>query len=168
MTDRKARIAALAAKAGRSANDDVSHDESEPKRSKVISEKKSALEIALDDQSLSKDALPSTTGMLAPKKVNWDLKRDIQEKVEKLDRHTQRAIIQLLRERLEQEAEQVVHDGIDLDWVYLCSMESTSFSSSFRGLNNRDDDDVHAWQVKITSNVATTPITKFNTIVYKL
>ena len=115
MTDRKARIAALAAKAGRSANDDVSINESEPKRSKVMPEKKSALEIALDDQSLSKDALPSTTDMLAPKKVNWDLKRDIQEKVEKLDRHTQRAIIQLLRERLEQEAEQVVHDGIDLD-----------------------------------------------------
>lgn len=40
----------------------------------------------------------------ATKKVNWDLKRDIQQKMEKLEKRTQRAIVQLLRERLEKEA----------------------------------------------------------------
>lgn len=38
------------------------------------------------------------------KKVNWDLKRDIQHKMDKLEKRTQRAIVQLLRERLEKEA----------------------------------------------------------------
>ena len=115
MTDRKARIAALSAKAGRSSNDDVSQIESEPKRPKVIPEMKSALEIALEEQSISMDNSSSTTDMMAPKKLNWDLKRDIQGKMLKLERHTQRAIIQLLRERLEQEAEHEADDGVDLD-----------------------------------------------------
>eukprot|EP00040_Diaphanoeca_grandis_P014718 m.74791 g.74791 ORF g.74791 m.74791 type:complete len:114 (-) comp24700_c0_seq1:500-841(-) len=34
---------------------------------------------------------------LAPQKVDWDLKRDIAPKLEKLDRRTQRAINELLR-----------------------------------------------------------------------
>jgi coiled-coil domain-containing protein 12 len=46
----------------------------------------------------------------APKKINWDLKRDIQPKLDKLERRTQRAIVELLRERLEREAAQ---DDID-------------------------------------------------------
>jgi len=33
---------------------------------------------------------------LAPKKPNWDLKRDVAKKLEKLDRRTQRAIAELL------------------------------------------------------------------------
>ncbi|XP_041372257.1 coiled-coil domain-containing protein 12-like [Gigantopelta aegis] len=37
---------------------------------------------------------------LAPRKPDWDLKRDIAPKLEKLDRHTQRAIAELIRERL--------------------------------------------------------------------
>ena len=41
---------------------------------------------------------------VAPRKINWDLKRDIQPKLDKLERRTQRAIVALLRERLEQEA----------------------------------------------------------------
>ena len=38
------------------------------------------------------------------KKVNWDLKRDIQHKMDKLERRTQRSIVELLRERLAREA----------------------------------------------------------------
>jgi coiled-coil domain-containing protein 12 len=41
---------------------------------------------------------------VATRKVNWDLKRDVQYKMEKLERRTQRAIVGLLRERLEREA----------------------------------------------------------------
>lgn len=51
---------------------------------------------------------PSTT-----KKVNWDLKRDIQQKMEKLEKRTQRAIVQLLRERLEKEAAMGMEGGED-------------------------------------------------------
>jgi coiled-coil domain-containing protein 12 len=45
------------------------------------------------------------TPSASTKKVNWDLKRDIQHKMDKLEKRTQRAIVQLLRERLEKEAE---------------------------------------------------------------
>lgn len=38
---------------------------------------------------------------LAPKKPNWDLKRDIEKKLEKLDSRTQRAIYEIIRQRLE-------------------------------------------------------------------
>lgn len=37
---------------------------------------------------------------IVPKKVNWDLKRHCEAKVEKLRKRTQRAIVDLLREKL--------------------------------------------------------------------
>ncbi|XP_053569689.1 coiled-coil domain-containing protein 12 [Bombina bombina] len=37
---------------------------------------------------------------LAPRKPDWDLKRDVAKKLEKLDKRTQRAIAELIRERL--------------------------------------------------------------------
>ncbi|XP_076366542.1 coiled-coil domain-containing protein 12 isoform X2 [Tachypleus tridentatus] len=37
---------------------------------------------------------------LAPRKPDWDLKRDVAKKLEKLERKTQRAIAELIRERL--------------------------------------------------------------------
>ena len=40
---------------------------------------------------------------LAPRKPDWDLKRDIGPKLEKLERKTQRAIAELIRERLQEE-----------------------------------------------------------------
>ncbi|KAJ3299127.1 Coiled-coil domain-containing protein 12 [Borealophlyctis nickersoniae] len=40
---------------------------------------------------------------LAPKKPNWDLKRDLEKKTEKLERRTQAAIADIIRERLRQE-----------------------------------------------------------------
>lgn len=39
---------------------------------------------------------------LAPRKPDWDLKRDINKKLEKLERRTQRAIAELIRERLKE------------------------------------------------------------------
>ncbi|KAL5010999.1 hypothetical protein ScPMuIL_013304 [Solemya velum] len=37
---------------------------------------------------------------LAPRKPDWDLKRDVSKKLAKLERRTQRAIVELIRERL--------------------------------------------------------------------
>ena len=37
---------------------------------------------------------------IAPKKANWDLKRDVEKKLEKLNRRTQRAIVDIIRERM--------------------------------------------------------------------
>ena len=40
---------------------------------------------------------------LAPRKPDWDLKRDVAPKLEKLERRTQKAIAELIRERLKEE-----------------------------------------------------------------
>lgn len=40
---------------------------------------------------------------LAPRKPDWDLKRDIEKRISKLERRTQRAIAELIRERLKGE-----------------------------------------------------------------
>ncbi|BFZ22487.1 hypothetical protein BsWGS_25526 [Bradybaena similaris] len=45
---------------------------------------------------------------LAPRKPDWDLKRDISKKLEKLERRTQRAIAELIRERLKSNQEDLV------------------------------------------------------------
>ncbi|ORX50325.1 hypothetical protein BCR36DRAFT_412348 [Piromyces finnis] len=39
---------------------------------------------------------------LAPKKPNWDLKRDLEKKLEKLEKKTQICINEIIRERLKQ------------------------------------------------------------------
>lgn len=38
---------------------------------------------------------------IAPKKANWDLKRDVTRKLARLEKRTQRAIIDLIREKVE-------------------------------------------------------------------
>lgn len=40
---------------------------------------------------------------VAPKKANWDLKRDIQPKLDKLERRTQRAIMEILMEQVREQ-----------------------------------------------------------------
>lgn len=40
---------------------------------------------------------------LAPRKPDWDLKRDIAPKLEKLEKRTQKAIAELIRQRLKEE-----------------------------------------------------------------
>lgn len=37
---------------------------------------------------------------LAPRKPDWDLKRDVAKKLDRLERRTQKAIAELIRERL--------------------------------------------------------------------
>ena len=139
MSDRKARLAALAAKAGRtkeapSGEQDHSStaaptvnfrnytpadslleqgvsEEPPSKRSKT--EEKSVLEKALEEAKAEVPTLGAAEQdvvAIAPKKINWDLKRDIQPKLDKLQKRTQRAIVELLRERLEKEV-----DAADID-----------------------------------------------------
>lgn len=61
-------------------------------------------EILVGNQSANAVALDELDLMsLAPRKPDWDLKRDVAPKLEKLERRTQRAIAELIRERLKQE-----------------------------------------------------------------
>lgn len=46
---------------------------------------------------------------VAPKKANWDLKRDVAAKLEKLERRTQRALVGIMQE---EEAQRFQEDGI--------------------------------------------------------
>ena len=61
----------------------------------------------------------STVKNMAPKKINSDLKRDISAKLAKLEKRTQKAIVSMLRERLELEASAAVNeeteDDVDID-----------------------------------------------------
>lgn len=142
MEDRKARIAALRAKAGRAKlpppttdphhspvlqivaalvnnnnNNNMNATPPPQKKPKGGQEKKNQQESILDKalrqaQAEAKRAPSSVAAMedLAPKKMNADLKREIQPKLTKLERRTQKAIVALLRERLEQEASAEIDD----------------------------------------------------------
>lgn len=47
---------------------------------------------------------------IAPKKPNWDLRRDVAKKLEKLERRTQRALIELMQEE-ERRRQDLAGDG---------------------------------------------------------
>jgi coiled-coil domain-containing protein 12 len=124
MEDRKARIAALRAKAGRFKQAEGSAVEEPPKEATALATDASARPPATkkqkgtdeNEESVIARALRETQAEakrnpaqasledLAPKKINADLKREIEPKLHKLERRTQKAIVALLRERLEQEA----------------------------------------------------------------
>ena len=149
MTDRKARLAALAAKAGRNQKpiavqestgekeedkEPSNNTEEQPvtkrqrldehNNAKVVtvtkeslaktSDEISPLEAALKEAEKEQSKVDVVTGVgnamgnVAPTKVNWDLRRDIEKKLEKLERRTQRAIVEMLRARLEKEANEDV------------------------------------------------------------
>uniref|UniRef100_A0AAF5PRG8 Cwf18 pre-mRNA splicing factor n=1 Tax=Wuchereria bancrofti TaxID=6293 RepID=A0AAF5PRG8_WUCBA len=61
-------------------------------------EKEIADQLADTQDTRAVEQIDITT--LAPRKIDWDLKRDIAEKLEKLERRTERAMAQLIRERL--------------------------------------------------------------------
>ena len=70
-------------------------------------EAKSALQEALEkaQKEVATIVADGDVTTMGPKKINADLKRDIQDKLDKLERRTQRAIVSLLKERLERDAE---------------------------------------------------------------
>ena len=51
---------------------------------------------------------------LAPRKPDWDLKRDVAKKLDKLERRTQKAIAELIRDRLKDQEDilQAVNVGV--------------------------------------------------------
>ena len=55
---------------------------------------------------------------LAPRKPDWDLKRDIAKKLEKLERRTARAIGEIIRDRLKTNTEE--EDQRCQGWSLLC------------------------------------------------
>lgn len=57
----------------------------------------------LDETVVAEDAIMT----LAPKKANWDLKRDVAKKLEKLERRTQKAMIAMM---LEAQAKEMAED----------------------------------------------------------
>ena len=58
--------------------------------------------LALDLLSLLVCILQAAAGLaIVPAKENWDLKRGVEERLERLERETQRAIGEMVRERLE-------------------------------------------------------------------
>ena len=60
---------------------------------------------------------------LAPKRPDWDLKRAIEPQLEKLKKKTERAIAELIRERLKATndlAAQVAAAGPDMYWKFYC------------------------------------------------
>jgi len=48
---------------------------------------------------------------LVPKKANWDLKRDVEAKLQRLERRTQNAMIELMREEEEARQEKLLKQG---------------------------------------------------------
>jgi coiled-coil domain-containing protein 12 len=58
-------------------------------------------ELDKENEGLTMENLDFTN--LAPRKPDWDLKRDIAPKLAKLERKTQKAIAELIRERLKDE-----------------------------------------------------------------
>ncbi|XP_026397819.1 coiled-coil domain-containing protein 12-like [Papaver somniferum] len=48
---------------------------------------------------------------IAPKKPNWDLRRDVQKKLDKLERRTQKAIAQLAEEQAKENQESAEENG---------------------------------------------------------
>jgi coiled-coil domain-containing protein 12 len=74
-----------------------------------------ALFEAKQDTTNTTTAATVAVTSMAPKKINWDLKRDISDKLAKLERRTQKAIVGMLKERLELEATRAVNDSDDSD-----------------------------------------------------
>lgn len=58
-------------------------------------------ELENEDKGVLMENLDFTN--LAPRKPDWDLKRDIAPKLERLEKKTQKAIAELIRERLKEE-----------------------------------------------------------------
>ncbi|PIA29996.1 hypothetical protein AQUCO_05800224v1 [Aquilegia coerulea] len=48
---------------------------------------------------------------IAPKKPNWDLRRDVQKKLDKLERRTQKALYQIMAEQEKQELAMAEENG---------------------------------------------------------
>lgn len=50
---------------------------------------------------------------LAPRKPDWDLKRDVSKKLDRLELRTQRAIAELIRERLRANSDKMLSNALE-------------------------------------------------------
>ncbi|XP_051922103.1 coiled-coil domain-containing protein 12 [Hippocampus zosterae] len=79
-------------------------EDDELKERQVPKAKPAAVEDKVEDQLKAANPEPIIEEVdlanLAPRKPDWDLKRDVAKKLEKLSRRTQRAIAELIRDRL--------------------------------------------------------------------
>jgi coiled-coil domain-containing protein 12 len=70
-----------------------------------------AVEEAVEEVLAQGAAVDGGALNIAPKKPDWDLKRDVQKRTAKLHKRTQRAIVELIRRRLEEEAQEASSGG---------------------------------------------------------
>ncbi|MGH0151276.1 UNVERIFIED_CONTAM: hypothetical protein FKN15_041019 [Acipenser sinensis] len=97
---RKERLKALRNK--QLQNRDPEDGEPESKRSLEEIEEVKHRELKLRNYTPEDEELRERQDLanLAPRKPDWDLKRDVAKKLEKLEKRTQRAIAELIRDRL--------------------------------------------------------------------
>ncbi|KAG2505797.1 hypothetical protein JM16_009127 [Phytophthora kernoviae] len=74
-------------------------------------EKVAQIEEGVNTEDESEDELLN----LAPKRANWDMERDIAPMLRKLERRTQHAIVEILREKMAAEQEEEEDDDDDGD-----------------------------------------------------
>ena len=126
-TDSTSRPGEGANKRPRIRNEEEDEETTSASTAPVASDNKSALERALEkaraemtpESQVSQAVTSSSSVLAAPmgkhnKKINWDLKRGIQSKLDKLEKRTQKAIVSLLKGRLEQDAAETGDGNGDL------------------------------------------------------
>eukprot|EP00657_Telonema_sp_P-1_P007756 TRINITY_DN27920_c0_g2_i1.p1 TRINITY_DN27920_c0_g2~~TRINITY_DN27920_c0_g2_i1.p1 ORF type:complete len:115 (+),score=21.84 TRINITY_DN27920_c0_g2_i1:59-403(+) len=67
---------------------------------------KELLEMCLEQVKESETDIKNGVLSIQPRKPNWDLKRDVQKKLDKLRKRTDRAILEIVRTKLVSEGEQ--------------------------------------------------------------
>ena len=98
-----------------------------PKLIEIENEIKDRLESGKPQPLIEKE-IDLTT--LAPQKIDWDLKRDVDKRLRILEKRTQRAIVELIRDRLKQQK-----DGD------LAELVSTGSKQNEQNKNESEDDD---------------------------
>jgi len=72
---------------------------------------------------------------LAPQKIDWDLKRDVEKKLRLLEKRTQRAIVDLIKERLKSQK------NADLAELVSVGAARSDNSKNNKSVDDDDDDD---------------------------
>mmetsp|Transcript_32086 Transcript_32086/g.82170 ORF Transcript_32086/g.82170 Transcript_32086/m.82170 type:complete len:132 (+) Transcript_32086:207-602(+) len=84
----------------------IAHEKVEAAKAPTAEELPVAFQAAEDE---GEEAPPEDTMVgVAPKKANWDLRRDVEPKLAKLERRTQRAMVELMTE---EEGRRLQEDG---------------------------------------------------------
>ncbi|KAI7849659.1 mRNA splicing factor [Circinella umbellata] len=110
--NRKERLAALRKRKTESGSDSLQFrsytptDEKLKQQAQIVTPDDIGETVESQTKDFTKEALAAAAEQekeevdlinLQPKKPNWDLKRDVEKKLERLDRRTQRAILEIIR-----------------------------------------------------------------------